>query len=319
MIHHLSLPTPFPVGPVNVYLLTGDPLTLVDTGPRYDDARLALESGLAALGYRVEDLQCVILTHHHADHVGLAAHLAQRSGAAIYTHTWNVALLADYVRERSQHNGFYEQIWREAGVPEAHIVALRTVGGDVAQWSDPVPNARPLNEGDAITLGGIAWTVFHTPGHAGDLICLWNPASGELLANDHLIRDISSNPVLEPPRAPGEPRPKRLVEYIYHMQRMAALNPTIAWPGHGEPVDDVAGLVRQRLAFHTRRAQRIHEALKPQPLTLWELTTPMFPRLKRPIDYFLALSEVLGHLDLLAEQNRVIPDRVGDVVKWRAV
>lgn len=319
-LHLIALPTPFPVGPVNVYLLTGEPLTLIDTGPKYPAARAALESGLAALGYRVEDLRCLVLTHHHADHVGLAGEIVARSGATVLTHAWNVPLLANYAAERAAKQPFYTQMWHEAGVPADYIAGLDTVGTDLDRWCDPVLNAQPLNEGDTVTLGGATWTVYHTPGHAGDLICLWNANTQELLANDHFIRDISSNPVLEPPRVLGEPRPQRLVEYLHHMQRMAALEPRIAWPGHGDPVDDVAGLLRHRLAFHTRRADRIHEALLPEPRTLWELTYPMFPRLKRPIDYFLALSEVLGHLDLLAAAQRAVaePDATG-VVKWRAV
>ena len=46
MLHCLSLPTPFPVGPVNVYLAEGEPLTLIDTGPKDDATRAALEAGL---------------------------------------------------------------------------------------------------------------------------------------------------------------------------------------------------------------------------------------------------------------------------------
>ena len=55
------------------------------------------------------------------------------------------------------------------------------------------------------------------------------------------------------------------------------------------------------------------------PLTLWELTQTEFPRLKRELDYFLALSEVLGHLDVLEEAGRVQPGWEGVLVRWRSV
>ena len=126
MLHRLSLPTPFPVGPVNVYLLTGKPLTLIDTGPKYPAARAALESGLAALGYRVEDLRCIVLTHHHADHVGLAGELAARSRATVFTHAWNVTLLANYAQERAAKQPFYTQMWHAADVP-AEMVRLKAI------------------------------------------------------------------------------------------------------------------------------------------------------------------------------------------------
>src|SRR3954469_25417216 len=89
------LPIPLPlahVGSVNAWLLRGDPITLIDTGPRDDGALAALEAGLRAHGLRVEDIELVLATHHHLDHVGLAATIQRRSGAAVAV----LDRLADY-------------------------------------------------------------------------------------------------------------------------------------------------------------------------------------------------------------------------------
>jgi glyoxylase-like metal-dependent hydrolase (beta-lactamase superfamily II) len=158
--------------------------------------------------------------------------------------------------------------------------------------------------------------VLHTPGHAGGLICLWEPNSRTLIANDHLIGHISSNPVLEPSPLTNGPRPKRLVEYLHHLQRVAALDPAVALPGHGEPVTDVGGLVRHRVTFHMRRAATILASLDGRAQTLWELTRQLFPRLKSEMDHFLALSEVLGHLDLLERDGRAAAEREGELLRW---
>src|SRR6187455_2501987 len=80
----VQIPLPLPhIGSVNTWLLRGDPLTLVDTGPRDEEALAELEAGLSRAGVRVEDLELVLLTHHHVDHTGLAATIAARSGARI--------------------------------------------------------------------------------------------------------------------------------------------------------------------------------------------------------------------------------------------
>jgi glyoxylase-like metal-dependent hydrolase (beta-lactamase superfamily II) len=76
----LSLPTPWAVGPVNVYLLEDDPLTLIDTGQADAAAVEALERGLATRGRRIEDLGRVVLTHQHVDHWGLARSPASTPG-----------------------------------------------------------------------------------------------------------------------------------------------------------------------------------------------------------------------------------------------
>ena len=315
----IPLPTGFLIGPVNVYVLPGDPLTLVDCGPKTPETLAALEAGLAQHGLRIEDVRQLILTHHHVDHVGLAKTIRDRSGAAVLAHPFNIPYLADYAAERQRQLPFYSQIWIEAGTPPEIVRAMVRSNAGISRWLDPVAVDRCIDEGDTLQMGGAEWQVYHTPGHAGGLVCLHNPATGDLLANDHLLRDISSNPVLEPPPAGGGPRPKRLVEYLYHMQRMADLAPVAAYPGHGELVDDVSGLVRRRQAFHRRRADKIYAALGGGPQTLWELTQPMFPKLKRGMDFFLAHSEVLGHLDILVEEGRVRTFPDGRLVRWQTV
>jgi glyoxylase-like metal-dependent hydrolase (beta-lactamase superfamily II) len=317
----IILPTGFPVGPVNAYLLLGDPLTLIDCGPKSPETLAALEAGLEAQGVRIEDLRQLVLTHHHVDHVGLARIIVQRSGAAVITHPYNVPYLADYEGERLRQMPFYQQIWAEAGTPPEIIRTMARSNEGISRWLDPVTVDRCIDEGDSLTMGSASWQVYHTPGHAGGLICLHRPETAEMIANDHFLRDISSNPVLEPPPAgtPPGPRPRRLVEYLFHMQRMAGLAPRLAYPGHGDLVDDVAGLVRKRLAFHQRRADKIHACLRQSPQTLWELTQPMFPRLKRGMDFFLAHSEILGHLDILEAEGRVQATADGPRLMWRAL
>jgi glyoxylase-like metal-dependent hydrolase (beta-lactamase superfamily II) len=317
MLHPLSIPTPFPVGPVNVYLAEGEPLTLIDTGPKWDEARAALEAGLAQQGYHVEDLRRVILTHHHVDHIGLAAEIVARSGAEVLTHPYNFGWLQDYAAQRERNRPFYRKIWEEGGVPNDVVVAMDESSSGFARWQEPVTEARGIDEGDEVHFAGTCWRVYHTPGHAGGLICLWEARSRALLANDHFIRDISSNPVLEPPPLTNGPRPRRLVEYLHHMQRMAALEPCVALPGHGEPVEDVPGLVQHRLAFHARRKERLLKLLEGRPRTLWELTHATFgERLTRGMDWFLGCSEILGHLDLLEADGSARPALAGRVVRW---
>src|SRR3712207_2989031 len=82
-IHRLAIPTPFAVGRVNVYLIEDEPLTLVDAGPNSGISLDELERGLAGLGHAIEELELVILTHQHIDHLGLVDIVATRSGAEV--------------------------------------------------------------------------------------------------------------------------------------------------------------------------------------------------------------------------------------------
>ena len=316
-LHVLPLPTPFPIGPVNVYLAEGEPLTLVDAGPKYQPARQALAAGLARHGYRFEDVQQIILTHHHVDHIGLAAEIAPCSGARVLTHAFNLPWLENFAGRFERDAAFYRDFYRENGVPVEVVAALDRVRQSVAEFVDPLAGSHAVAEGESIAFGGKSWKIFHTPGHAGGLICLWEKESRTLLCNDHLLREVSSNAILEPPPSPELPRPKRLVEYLHHLQRMAELDPRLALPGHGEPILDFRSLVRARVAFHHQRGQTILAILGAHSLTLWELTRAMFPALGTGIDWFLGLSEVQGHLDMLEDARLITSSRKADICHWR--
>src|SRR3954449_8528846 len=95
----VDIPLPLAhIGSVNAWLLRGDPLTLLDTGPRDDAALAALEDGLRREGLRVEDIELVLATHHHVDHIGLAATIQRRSGATVAV----LGALADYARRHDE-------------------------------------------------------------------------------------------------------------------------------------------------------------------------------------------------------------------------
>jgi len=317
-LYQLAIPTPFPVGPVNVYVARdpqGDGVTLVDCGPRTLEARGALDAGLAELGHSVHSVRRIVVTHAHADHYGFAASLVNESGSRVLTHPFNRSMLEDYAEERERRLAFYADLLRVSGVPDELGQIVQQARRSIGDYAEAVPVSGELNDGDALTMAGREWQVIHTPGHSAGLVCLYERQSGVLLSNDHLLRDISSNPVVEPPPNRAR-RIKSLVEYLGQLRRVAAMSVSVAWPGHGDPIYDVPELVRQRVEFHARRAQRILELLDGHALTTYQIVRPLFPSLDS-INFFLAISEVLGHLELLESEDRVHSTQRNGVIVWQ--
>src|SRR4051812_31952756 len=113
-----AIPLPLAyVGTVNAWLLRGDPVTLIDTGPREDRALAALEAGLRRQGLRVEDIELVLATHHHLDHVGLAATIQRRAGATVAMLDRTADYVAHYGREIEADRRFADALMRHHGVP----------------------------------------------------------------------------------------------------------------------------------------------------------------------------------------------------------
>lgn len=316
-MYKIAVPTPFRVGPVNCYLLEGDKLTLVDTGPRTEAAYNYLKDALQERGYAVSDIERLVITHHHIDHLGLAGRIFQESKAQVICHTYCARYLDDQDATYSYYLKFVNGIYREAGVPKRIIDTME----NAKDWYDmfgsaSVSDVQKVDEGDTITMAGHGWRIYHTPGHAGDLITFYQPQTQILLASDHIIQKISSNPLLEPAPTVGETRPRRLIEYLEQLQRIANLDISIAYSGHGSEVRDVPALVQKRIEFHNNRAASILQLFEGNAHNLWEMTEKLFSQVGDD-DKYLALSEVLGHIDMLERDGKLTRQYRDGVVFWQ--
>src|SRR3954464_13160521 len=82
-IQMMRIPTPFQVGRVNTYLIEGDPLTLVDSGPNSGRALDELQQRLQECGHSIDDIELILVTHQHIDHTGLVDIVASHSKAEV--------------------------------------------------------------------------------------------------------------------------------------------------------------------------------------------------------------------------------------------
>ena len=310
-IHRIPVPTPFAVGRVNVYLIEDEPLTLVDTGPNSGKALDELETALAGHGRRVEDLELIVITHQHMDHEGLAQILARRSGAQVAALDRLAPLLERFGDVNEADDAFAEAIMLRHGLSPDIAVALRSVSRAFRAWGSSVQVTRTLHDGGTLELRDRTLQVFHRPGHSPTDTIFWDETRGELIAADHLIKHISSNPLLSRPLDGGEERPQALVTYLDSLRQTRELPARIVYSGHGEPIDDHVALIDERFRLHERRAQKILGLIAEQPRTAHDIAQALWGNIAVTQAY-LTLSEVLGHVDLLlnAEQVREV-DRDG--------
>ncbi|MCW3063558.1 MAG: beta-lactamase domain protein [Solirubrobacterales bacterium] len=322
-IHRLSLSTPFAIGRVNAYLLEGDPLTLVDPGPHMRETRDELEAGLRALGHELEDVEVVFLTHQHHDHIGLAHEVVDRSGAQVAVIEPLARYLADYETSMDRDDAYAVEVMHRHGVPPDVTSTLNQVSLAFRHFAASVGTDRVLADGERARLGGRDWTVHTRPGHSPTDTILYEGNERLVIGGDHLLEKVSSNPVAHVPidaedpvaaaRAPEGPGPLR--RYLASMRETAAMDVDLVLPGHGEPFTDHRGLVTKRARMHRRRAEKILRETD-EAVTAVDIARTLWRRVPVAQQY-LALSEVLGHLDLLAGEGRVAASEDGGVVRWQ--
>ncbi len=300
-----ELPTPFPVGPVNCYVLLEEPVTVIDPGMLFGDTLATVSTELAAVGLGVGDVDAVVVTHAHPDHYGTAGWLAEQADAPIYA---GRAELPKLLETRDRHL-LYELI-RSFGIPEEMLSVFPAFYGAVKEWLHEIDESRvvPVDDGDILWLGGRQLEAMVTPGHAAGHLSLWEPTSSRLLSGDHLLPSITPNPLVELDHESDLLRRRSLVEYLESLARFEALDPDVVLPGHGPAFTSVAQLVAATRRHHLSRADEIltHIARMGEP-TAYELSRVVFPRIEG-FEILLSISEILGHVDLLVDEGDVVID-----------
>src|ERR687885_2214328 len=133
-IHRLSIPTPFAVGRVNLYLIDDDPLTLVDAGPNSGTSLDELERQLRALGRSIEELERIVITHQHIDHIGLVRIVSSRSGAEVVALDRLVPFVENYSQEAAAEDEFATEAMLRHRIPADVARALKSVSLALRAW-----------------------------------------------------------------------------------------------------------------------------------------------------------------------------------------
>ena len=303
-LHRLAIPTPFAVGRVNVYLIEDEPLTLVDAGPNSGTSFDELQRGLERLGHSLEDIELVILTHQHIDHLGLVSLVASHSGAQVAAIDAAVPYVENFPSEAQADDDFALEMMLRHGIPEDVARALASVSQAFRAWGSRVEVDRVLRDGEPLALRDRTLHVHHRPGHSPTDTVFHDRERRILIAADHLLKHISSNPLITRPRDGTRERPKALLAYLESLRATREMDVELVLPGHGDPITDHRTLIDERMALHERRAGKIKRLLEQRPRSAYEIAQSLWGNVAVTQAY-LTLSEVLGHVDLLEEAGAV--------------
>jgi glyoxylase-like metal-dependent hydrolase (beta-lactamase superfamily II) len=298
-VFHVGIPNPMFEGLINLYVIAGDPLTLIDTGIGTPEALAALEQGLASHGLSIEAVEQVVLTHKHADHIGLAAEISQRSGARVFVHEDDWDGVANLDARHAEFIPLVCQRLRSFNTPESDVESLSKFLNHGKRFARQTPAER-LQDGQKLSVDGRDLEVLHTPGHTQGSICL--RYGRYLFSGDHVL------PTITPNIGAGELRRSGMMtRFLNSLDRVAALqsDDLIVLPGHGSQFTNLAGRVAELKSHHQEREDAILEILRRGgPMTVYETAKSLWAKLP---GYHLVLgtSEVNSHLEKSLAENQV--------------
>lgn len=300
-VTRVEVPTPYTVGPVNLYVVRGDALLLIDTGPitrtGYDLLRTALKRYKAT----VKDLDAILLTHAHIDHFGMGAILKDRSGARVFGHADDAPFLEGFpdshlrvierMGEYSAQHGFPSPLFRR--ISQAYVGSL--------SCARAIDVDRTLRGGERLDFGAATLEVVHTPGHTPGSVCYFEPQQRWVFPGDTVLERVTPISFFR-----GHAAGARLGvgPYLKSLGRIARLSVRRAYPGHRRSYGNWRGAIRQILRHVARHQKAILRALAPGAKSAFEITPQVYPG-ARAADLWLAFAKTLGILEWLQQSKRV--------------
>ena len=305
----------------NVFALGQGPITLIDAGPKLPGSLEAIRDGLNLAGLSIKDVERIIITHGHIDHFGLAARVQEAAGHPVefFLHPEDVW--------RATHTGFQEPLRSEGldelratvDMPQDELEGIKQRISYFYTFADPLDQVQPIEDGDEFVGDGYHIRVIHTPGHSPGMCCLYESTQKILFSGDHIIKHITPNPILEINRDRlREPDYQSLKAYRASLEKIAGLDVNFVFPGHGEYVEDLPGIITEYKGHHEQRMELVWHAIKKKRRPLYHLVSEIFPEMPEN-DLFLALSEIIAHLEILINEGRAELADPGPPALYRAL
>ena len=310
-VFRIRIPVPFSVKYVNVYAIDSEGLSLVDAGPKTTEAFNALSDGLGELGFSLRDVDRIVFTHRHVDHIGMGNTIKMMRNAETCIHESDVEAASNFYEEYDRFLESLKAPILEAGVPRQFLDKMTGYYGIIRRVCEPVEIDRKLKDGDALNIGNVKLEVIHCPGHSQGSICLYEDERRLLFTGDHILKEITPNPF-----ASGLHQKASLKVYLNSLSKVEDLDVTVDLPGHGEIIHDHVSVIKDLFKHHETRKRVILEALNDGPKTPYEVCKAVFGSLPTS-EALLGLAEAGGHLEELLADNMVELFKKDDLIYFK--
>ena len=294
-IHWLSMPLPFQLDHINLWLLADEGgWTIVDTGIGNEQTRAIWERLLE----RFAPIKRVVLTHYHPDHAGNADWLCRRFGVELWT-TQGEYLTAHAVRAGGA--GYTTEavlsVFQRNGLDKERAKAMSSGRNRYADLVPEFPHSyRRIIEGDTVQVGNNRWRAIIGHGHAPEHMSLYCEALNVVIAGDMLLSTISTNVSVWSIDPEGDPL-RLFLESIARYRELP--KDVLVLPSHGKPFRGAHERVAQLEAHHRAHFARLKEELHKGERSASDLLPLLFRRTLDAHQTFFAMGEAIAHLHYL--------------------
>ena len=321
-IIQVSIPLPIDASAnTNAYVIRcNNGVALIDTGCDSPKAVHIIKEQLEAIDLALKDIGCIIVTHAHFDHCGLASRLKEVSGAQII-----MSKPEAYVVENRwiKHDSFSQMMsdrFRKHGVPDNDINMFLDFFSIQRKHMLPVLPDKQLVGGEILSLGSFKFKVLLTAGHSIGHICLYEQRQGLLFSGDTLLTGVT--PIADPFYDDNA-----LGNLEDSLNALSSLQVDIVLPGHGAVFSGAKQKIERTCHTIEQRRLAICQTVTDKPRTAYEISKELFMKVnntdtwknvnsnKRLVRFF----EVFGQLGLLVNNHLVEEIMQNEMISYRTL
>jgi len=300
-LYQARLPLPFALRLVNIYLLRGPHgWTILDTGIHTAAGEAAWREIFNTLDFTPAQIDQIILTHVHPDHVGMAGWLTMLGAEAghnipIYSSPREDEQMRHVWCNPAANDNFGAWLLR-GGMPHAMAAEVGQHMGDTYRMTLPHPPPfKHLAPESMIEMGGRIFRAIHAPGHSDGQLLFYQADEQMILSGDQVLMKITPNIGLW-----SQSDPDPLGNFLTSLTSLQSLPVKLGLPGHKQLITDWAGRIGEILSHHTHRLEQVQNALADGHATPYSISNVIFETSRfTPHEWRFSLAESLAHLDYL--------------------
>lgn len=256
----------FAPGSVNAYAVRdARGGTLIDTGWGSPESAKLMETRLVEAHIGIHDINRVILTHFHMDHLGLMGKFKEWNQATICIHRNEIELIKIRYGAGDTYWPMTDLFLKSHGVPDSEFVPPEY------PLNNPVSLTTPdilFNGNEEISIGEYTFKIINTPGHTPGHISLYEARNKFLISGDTLLPTIITNAATHIQYVPDP-----INQYLNSLQTLRNLDINLVLPGHDYVFSNYRARIDEIVAHYQQKRETTREAVKDsdQPFTAYDV------------------------------------------------